>query len=140
MSVRDALQLAGAKQWTLYPSQTNACAGLDVDRDAESITVRTIPGDLLYIPHGWPHAATANDGASLHLTFTIAEPAPLDFAEGIAQEFQRTEQHLCEHHHLIGDLSDKAEVVRAALLRTLDGLDTDRVVESTLALMRRRVG
>ncbi|GLY33857.1 cupin domain-containing protein [Kineosporia sp. NBRC 101731] len=82
-----AVQLAGVKEWHLYaePEQAGARAGLDVDTSNEHIVLLR-PGDVLYLPHGYGHAATAVDGTSLHLTFTLAEPTPAALARAyIAQ-------------------------------------------------------
>ncbi|QIZ00876.2 cupin domain-containing protein [Streptomyces sp. S1D4-11] len=73
-----ALQLEGRKEWQLYASsgQVRAGAGLDVDTARPTHTFALEPGDVLYLPHGWPHDAVARDGDSLHLTFTLTEPTP----------------------------------------------------------------
>lgn len=49
--------------------------GLDVDAQEATESFTLGPGDVLYLPHGWPHAARAFGGPSMHLTFTLAEPA-----------------------------------------------------------------
>lgn len=77
-----AVQLEGAKEWHLYdaPENVSAEAGLDVDTSRELILLME-PGDLLYLPHGYAHAATAVGETSLHVTFTLTEPTPTDLVE-----------------------------------------------------------
>jgi ribosomal protein L16 Arg81 hydroxylase len=71
------LQIHGTKLWRLYePSQrlpeAQEMAG---EHDSPPGPVRSTaqlrPGDLLYLPRGTPHDASANDSASLHLTIGV---------------------------------------------------------------------
>ncbi|WP_414167567.1 cupin domain-containing protein [Streptoverticillium reticulum] len=69
------IQLHGSKRWRLYGVTREAPAFRDVespekpegDPVADIVLTR---GDLLYLPRGWWHAVTADQGTeSLHLTF-----------------------------------------------------------------------
>ena len=78
-----AVQLEGEKTWRLYENRADAPVSFPID-DAESrrwfaetrgrlmteITMR--PGDVLYLPRGWYHDAMTAEGASLHVTFSVA--------------------------------------------------------------------
>ena len=77
-----AIQIEGAKEWHLYhaPPEAGSEAGLHVDTSRHEVVVMN-PGDVLYLPHGHAHAATAIDQASLHLTFTLMEPSPAALAQ-----------------------------------------------------------
>jgi hypothetical protein len=56
------LQLHGSKQWQV------------LDGAGESVVeVSLVPGDLLYVPRGWPHEVRA-DSLSLHLTIGLLGP------------------------------------------------------------------
>jgi len=83
-----AIQLEGEKEWHLYdsPPELAAKAGLDVDTSREQVVMMT-PGDVLYLPHGYGHAATATEKASLHLTFTLTEPTPEALVESFISEW-----------------------------------------------------
>ncbi|MFD3700369.1 JmjC domain-containing protein [Streptomyces sp. NPDC058646] len=129
-----ALQLAGAKEWTIYdaPDQIDARPGLNVDADSRSHTFVMEPGDVLYLPHGFPHVATARGGTSLHLTFTITEPTPRDLAGALMATFEqpRVDPAL--------PLEDRAAAVAKALRNHLDSADPDALVGTAVEQMRNR--
>ncbi|RZJ41364.1 MAG: cupin [Brevundimonas sp.] len=73
----------GEKVWNLY--QTRADNPVDLMPDTadtrryfeqtrgpvlQRVTMR--PGDVLYLPRGWYHDALAQDGGSLHVTFSVS--------------------------------------------------------------------
>jgi Cupin superfamily protein len=67
------LQLEGSKQWSIYnqsemfPSQRSAHLNKEVLGDP-MLTLRLNPGDMLYVPAGYPHEAYTDKGHSLHLS------------------------------------------------------------------------
>jgi ribosomal protein L16 Arg81 hydroxylase len=70
------LQLEGSKQWSIYnqlerfPSQPIS----NLSREMLGDPVQTLclnPGDMLYIPAGYPHEASTIKGHSLHLSVTV---------------------------------------------------------------------
>ncbi|MFN8167666.1 MAG: cupin domain-containing protein [Candidatus Nanopelagicales bacterium] len=76
------VQLAGTKHWTVHPPAVPVETGLaewTQHRDAVAAAAQgepaydgpLAPGDVLYLPRGWIHAARANDTMSLHLTLGI---------------------------------------------------------------------
>ncbi|WP_141662902.1 JmjC domain-containing protein [Streptomyces sp. Wb2n-11] len=129
-----ALQLAGAKEWTIYdaPDQIDARPGLNVDADSRSHTFVMEPGDILYLPHGFPHVATARGGTSLHLTFTITEPTPRDLAGALMATFEQPKVDPAL------PLEDRAAAVAKALLNHLDSADADALVGTAVERMRDR--
>jgi hypothetical protein len=80
-----AIQCEGEKVWNLYENRAdtpvegvrgnNAQAVIDAAKGRVAMQVRMRPGDLLYIPRGFCHDASASSGESLHVTFSIT---PLD--------------------------------------------------------------
>jgi ribosomal protein L16 Arg81 hydroxylase len=74
------LQLAGRKHWTVHapvhadplrdqPWPTHAGAVAARARDDEPVIDTVLgPGDVMYLPRGWLHAATAQGEVSAHLT------------------------------------------------------------------------
>ncbi|MBT2471776.1 hypothetical protein J7E97_28900 [Streptomyces sp. ISL-66] len=129
-----ALQLAGAKEWTIYDAadQIDARPGLNVDADSRSHTFVMEPGDVLYLPHGFPHVATARGGTSLHLTFTITEPTPRDLAGALMATFEQPGVDPAL------PLEDRAAAVAKALLNHLDSADPDVLVGTAVERMRNR--
>ncbi|WP_256640474.1 cupin domain-containing protein [Streptomyces murinus] len=79
------LQLEGSKRWKIYGPTRLAPAWRDVQAP-EAPTgdpladILLTPGDLLYLPRGWWHAVSADQGtASLHLTFGLATQTGAEF-------------------------------------------------------------
>ncbi len=134
-----AVQISGEKEWRLYaaPGQIDARSGLDVDADRPTDAFIMEPGDVLYLPHGYPHAATARGGTSLHLTFTITEPTPLDLVESLLSTFADSSGYLLERHYRMR-LEDKADAVIKALLYHLECVDSQALVDTALRQMRQR--
>jgi ribosomal protein L16 Arg81 hydroxylase len=135
-----AMQIAGAKEWRIYdgPDQVDARGGLlDIDPESHAHSFVTEPGDVLYLPHGYPHVATARSGTSLHLTLTITEPAPLDLVESLMATLADGLDGL-ERDQILSP-EDKAEAVTKELLSQLQSLDPAVLVETAVGLMRKRV-
>lgn len=136
-----ALQIAGAKEWRIYdaPDKVDSRGGLlpDLDADSHSHSFVMEPGDVLYLPHGIPHVATARTGTSLHLTLTLTEPAPLELVESLMEGFG-DEADWLEAATVGISTEDKAEAVTSALLDHLDRMDADALVDSAVARMRNR--
>ncbi|MDO0924195.1 cupin domain-containing protein [Streptomyces sp. TG1A-8] len=136
-----ALQIAGAKEWRIYdaPDKVDSRGGLlpDLDADSHSHSFVMEPGDVLYLPHGIPHVATARTGTSLHLTLTITEPAPLELVESLMEGFGDEADRL---DSLTSGISteDKAEAVTSALLDHLDRVDPEALVNAAVMRMRNR--
>jgi ribosomal protein L16 Arg81 hydroxylase len=77
-----AVQTEGEKLWRLYsnradrpvdfpPDTPETRRWLEQSRGPVSAEVLMRPGDVLYLPRGWYHDALAQDGASLHVTFSV---------------------------------------------------------------------
>lgn len=136
-----AIQLEGVKEWEIYAdtAQIRSSAGLDVNASAPSHRFRLEPGDVLYLPHGWPHAARAVDGPSVHLTFTMTEPAAADLVEALASEFGTRHPGLTHGYHRLS-LEDRIEAVLSSLTSDVAELDADTWVQAALRTMRKAMG
>ena len=77
------LQVSGRKHWRVYGATQLHPSG--VFNKAECPTGSPMwesdlkPGDLLYLPRGWWHAATPCDEPSLHLSLGVRSPTGVDF-------------------------------------------------------------
>jgi hypothetical protein len=83
------LQLAGRKQWTVHhpsrPDPVKDDAFEPPAADAEPAWSGMLEdGDMLYLPRGYPHVASAVDGASMHLTISLSEPTGVTFLKWLA--------------------------------------------------------
>ncbi|MGK5532088.1 cupin domain-containing protein [Streptomyces sp. URMC 129] len=79
------LQLEGSKRWKIYGPTRQAPAWRDVEAPeiptgAPIADIVLAPGDVLYLPRGWWHAVSADQGTtSLHLTFGLATHTGAEF-------------------------------------------------------------
>lgn len=95
------LQLHGSKQWTLASRVVRGVAQSKHHRiDQAPLKQRAIetddfstlalePGDLLYLPRGLFHRATARDAVSVHLSFGVRRPTGMDFVELLLRHLLR---------------------------------------------------
>lgn len=79
------IQVAGGKSWVVHegPADGNWCAGPIPDHEqppAELLRTVVHPGDVLYIPRGFAHRATGQQGLSAHLSLTIREIGAADLS------------------------------------------------------------
>jgi lysine-specific demethylase/histidyl-hydroxylase NO66 len=73
------LQVAGRKRWAVHEpvvalpttGQSRAGAELVPDRQQPLLDTELLPGDALYLPRGYVHAAQTTDSASVHLTIGV---------------------------------------------------------------------
>lgn len=135
------IQIEGAKEWHLYHTEgeENPDPGLDVDPASEVATHVLRPGDVLYLPHGYGHAATAVDDTSLHLTFTLIEPDPKALLEEFIREWTGTAgmARLGREHRTLSP-AEKVKAVLADLDRYAHGVDAEDLLRRTLARAAQR--
>lgn len=112
------LQLEGRNRWSVYDPGAVMHSG-SVIEDVSSMERREIllaPGSLLYVPQGWPHSATAEQGPSLNLAITVREPTTADITETIfhgMREYMETTE-LADKHHVESSVSNAASVIGLA--------------------------
>lgn len=133
-----AVQLEGAKEWHLYDAPPEASAGLDVDTSEEQVVVLE-PGDLLYLPHGTGHAATAIDRASLHVTFTLTEPSPSALVQAYIDAWIASGRPAGAGRDATSALA-RAAALLADLKDFASGVDSATLVDRALTTARLRDG
>ncbi|WP_129308945.1 cupin domain-containing protein [Streptomyces sp. L2] len=78
------VQVHGSKRWRLYGTTREAPTFRDVESPEQPegdpmADLVLAPGDVLYLPRGWWHAVTADQGTeSLHLTFGLVPQTGAD--------------------------------------------------------------
>ena len=72
------LQIHGKKRWRIFEgavqlplSHQRYTDDEDISLGSPTMEVTLSPGDLMYLPRGYPHDAASADGASLHLTIGV---------------------------------------------------------------------
>lgn len=77
-------QLGGSKRWQVYrpstvdPQRGETYDSPDVDRLAPERVATLRPGDCLYVPAGFPHAAVCEEEVSVHMTLSLEAPRVVD--------------------------------------------------------------
>ena len=135
------LQLAGRKQWAVHepvvelplPGQRRSS---DLgDPEPPILTAELRPGDCLYIPRGFPHAAESRQEVSAHLTVGVLTTTWKDvMSDAVAEvvddlEFRRALPVGFAHDEdaLAADIADHVERLRASL----DKVDPSEVARRT---------
>jgi ribosomal protein L16 Arg81 hydroxylase len=96
------LQVSGRKRWVVHepvhrhplPSQPwtqHRAAIAERVRGEPVIDTVLNPGDALYLPRGWLHAAQALDSTSIHLTIGVSATTGLDVARAVLDELATLE-------------------------------------------------
>jgi hypothetical protein len=141
------LQVAGEKRWRLRPPVHPAplrdepwtdhraeVARAGADAPAHEFTLR--PGDVLYLPRGWVHSATALGGVSTHLTLGVHVWTRRHLADALVasalaaasrDEQVRASLSPAPDGFGRGALDSDIERVRGALIRALAEVETDTV-------------
>ena len=137
------LQLAGRKHWQVHapvhqdplrdqPWNSYALQVAARAQDVPAIDVVLEPGDVMYLPRGWIHAATALGGVSAHLTLGVHVVTRYALVEALAA-LVSADPELRASLPVGVDLADPAalaphvEDVRAALHRALDRVPVEAV-------------
>src|SRR5215211_3994255 len=150
------LQLAGEKQWRIH--QPVLASPLrdqpwndrrpDVEKRAtEAPLMETLlkPGDCLYLPRGYLHAATALGGVSTHLTLGIHVWTRFALAQQLLhQALQTLASNPVVRGSLPlgvdvadpGDLRQHLELITTALAEAVDRIDLDQMSRSLLRTAR----
>ena len=147
------LQVAGRKRWRIHAPVHEAPLRDQPwtdRRDEVAAAARTEPlidevlepGDCLYLPRGTLHAATALGDVSTHLTFGVhpwhghhvaTELGSAALAALVEDPEVRASLPLGVDLSRTDDVRERAELVRAALLRAVESVPVDTIVAALTA-------
>ncbi|MET7986426.1 MULTISPECIES: cupin domain-containing protein [unclassified Streptomyces] len=135
------LQVAGVKDWVVgrvdETSTSDSVLHEGAIPDERRIEVTLRPGDVMYMPHGTPHYATAREGNSIHVAVTVEEPTAQNLAEvflaGFLGDPAFTALHEGHHRH---SLTERTELLRRALLAHLGRADENAAARAAVTLRR----
>ncbi|SOC52539.1 cupin domain-containing protein [Ornithinimicrobium cerasi] len=142
------LQVHGEKRWTLRdpvhvdplrdePWTERRAAVEERARQDPALETTLRPGDCLYLPRGWIHAARALGGVSVHLTIGVHQWTRSHLGEAL---LERARAALADDPEVrrslplgldlarVDALEGDVEVAREALLRAVRDLPADQVV------------
>ncbi len=136
------LQLAGAKQWSIYPPvlddplPSQPWKGTATDAGEPCLSVDLQAGDCLYVPRGFLHAAQAQHDLSAHLTIGVVTTTWHDVVKeviaGVAEEaeFRRALPvgFASDPDALVADVDDTLGRLR----KWLDEVDSHAVADSVV--------
>ncbi|MFF3216067.1 JmjC domain-containing protein [Streptomyces sp. NPDC002886] len=135
------LQVQGVKDWTfgrIHPGSTSDSTiheGPIEDEHRVEVTLR--PGDVLYMPHGTPHFATAREGNSIHIAITVEEPTAENLANVLLASFMADPRFAAfEETHHRHPLPERTRLLREALIAHLAEADEKAVLDSAVTLRR----
>ena len=118
------LQVSGSKHWIVYDRDDPEL--LLIDEEIEC-------GSALYVPKGFPHAASAGRLASAHLTVGVLTHDSTDIVREITKLAEKDQAF---NERLPSDATSDPEALRALVLRHvddlrawLDGIDVDRLTQ-----------
>ena len=152
------LQTAGEKRWRLHPPvqphplrdqpwQQHEDAVAAAAENEPYLEVTLQPGDVLYVPRGWLHAATALGGVSTHVTIGVHVWHRGHLAEALLDEARRAVAVDAAQRTSLrpgvdvgdsADIGEDLEQVRSALLGALAAVDGEQVAGALEA--RHRAG
>ncbi|MFJ6938944.1 cupin domain-containing protein [Streptomyces sp. NPDC101132] len=128
------VQLHGSKRWRLYGSTRQAPTFRDVEspEQPEGDPVADIvlaAGDVLYLPRGWWHAVTADQGTeSLHLTFGMVPHTGADLMLWVVDQLRAT-LPLRTDVPRFAALPEQSDFLAAVRREVLDFLADPRLIE-----------
>ena len=150
------LQAGGDKRWRLHrpvqphplrdqPWQQRTDGVAEAAKGEPHLDVTLHPGDVLYVPRGWLHSATALGGVSTHLTVGVHVWHRGHVAEAVLDTARRALADLPEQRTSLrpgvdvaaaADLVEDLAVVRAALLDAIGAVDESAVAAQLAARAR----
>ncbi|MFF9589472.1 JmjC domain-containing protein [Streptomyces sp. NPDC014646] len=128
------VQVHGSKRWRLYGSTREAPTFRDVESperpEGEPVAdIVLTPGDVLYLPRGWWHAVTADQGTeSLHLTFGMVPHTGADLMLWVVDQL-RSSLALRRDIPRFASLSEHSDFIAALRGEVLNELADPRLVE-----------
>lgn len=133
------LQVSGDKNWvvgrlceTSHSDSTLHEGGIEGENRIE-LTLR--PGQVLYMPHGCPHYATAKAETSIHIAITVEEPTSLEMANIILADFFDDPRFLeLDANHHTKSNAENVNILRHHLSSFISEADLSLLIENSLKL------
>ncbi|MEU5190411.1 cupin domain-containing protein [Streptomyces klenkii] len=128
------VQVHGSKRWRLYGSTREAPTFRDVEsperpKGGPVADIVLAPGDVLYLPRGWWHAVTADQGTeSLHLTFGMVPHTGADLMLWVVDQL-RSSLALRKDIPRFASLVEQSDFIEAVRREVLGMMADTRLVE-----------
>jgi ribosomal protein L16 Arg81 hydroxylase len=135
------LQIAGTKRWRVYPPphhlphRSQPFVPIGFVLPAPLIELELKPGDLLYLPRGYVHAANTSQGHSAHITVGMTVYTWVELIAELIGSARETAQFRTALPPGFATRDDLKKTLRDGLVRCIEQLRNnvdDRVIESFL--------
>jgi ribosomal protein L16 Arg81 hydroxylase len=138
------IQIYGEKHWVIHPpvhedplsDQPWSDRATDVAAGAQgtpAIDATFAPGDVLYLPRGWIHSATALGGTSIHLTIGVAALTRWDIVGELVAGLKNDPALRASLPVGLGDVeaavADAVEAITASLRESADAASVARALD-----------
>lgn len=136
------LQIAGEKEWTVGYLTPETLSGSDRYNGPslgpdDALRTTLCPGDVLYMPHGAPHHATARNGNSIHVAITVEEPSPQTFSEVLlSRTFDTLAFRELERTYHQRSVGENVEALRAAVRESISQVNPDVAIKDAVTAIR----
>lgn len=136
-------QIHGTKHWKLYGAPfALPLSGQEYRRPAGGPgqpvqEFDLAPGDLLYLPRGWVHAATSQSAASLHLTLGVSAPDWAGLLRATVAEITSSEEMFRASPPPGAAEADLIFIAKRLASELARRLGPERLAEAALAARRR---
>jgi ribosomal protein L16 Arg81 hydroxylase len=138
------LQVSGSKDWQIYdnpmplPHEEQSFTPVWREKARLLAEVRLEPGDVLYLPRGFIHGASANSETSFHVTIGIRS-VTLHDAYSTALKRMLLSHRKFRQVCLFSDVAGTASAAKHALLECIDDIDLMRALQDAeLSFLRKR--
>ncbi|KAB7833525.1 cupin domain-containing protein [Streptomyces mobaraensis] len=127
------IQLDGAKRWRIYGPTRPYPLHRDTDEPqppaGEPVADLVLrPGDLLYVPRGWWHSVSADQGTrSLHVTFGAQPHTPSDLLHWVCDRLVAHQEFRIDLP-LLGDLAEQKAVLAGLRALVVEQLDDPQLI------------
>ncbi|WP_367043903.1 cupin domain-containing protein [Streptomyces sp. Je 1-332] len=126
------LQVHGRKRWRVFAPTRPHPTRRDTQPPQQPVDepvadLILTPGDVLHVPRGWWHDATAVDEPSLHLTFGVTPPTGVDLLTWAADQLRHHElarQNLPVHN----DVEAQSQYVKELTALLTEQLDAGTIL------------
>ncbi|HUB63260.1 MAG TPA: cupin domain-containing protein [Methylocella sp.] len=140
------LQIAGKKRWRIFappltlPHRSQPFTPTGYALPAPLLELELQPGDLLYLPRGFVHAASTSDTYSAHVTIGMTVYTWVELASELIASSKDLESFRTALPPGFATREDLKQTLKEGLIQRMDDLrqtsDYDRLIESFLQKVR----
>jgi ribosomal protein L16 Arg81 hydroxylase len=138
------LQVAGSKRWQVHdnplllPHEDQTFRSEWAQRSRRLAEITLEPGDVLYLPRGFVHSASANEATSFHVTVGIRSVTLRDLYQTALRRALVSDPAF-RSILLFRDIASVAETAKQELAATIDAIDVRKAArDADLSFLKKR--